>query len=81
MISFFVDSQVLNAGIVSIEINENVKSKRIPHENVSFLTTTCDKSTLLRVDERIDWLLVNVESLIIFVIQVFDIMNMDETVD
>lgn len=81
MIALLVESQILNTGVMSIKVGEHTKCKGVPHKDVPLFTTACNEPTFLRVDKRVDWLLVDVEGLLIFVLKLFDVMDMDKTVD
>ena len=58
-----------------------MESEGVPHKNVPFLSTTSNKSALLRVNERIDRFLMNIECFVVLVLKFIDFMDMDETVD
>ena len=65
---------------MSIQVAQHTDSERIPHQNVSLFSTTGNKPMLGRVDEGVDTLLVEVECLTVFVLELFDVVNVDHTV-
>jgi hypothetical protein len=66
---------------MSIHIVEHTKCEGIPHNNVAFLSTTCDESMFARVNEGIHTLLVKIERFVLFVSQFFDVVNVNESIE
>jgi hypothetical protein len=60
-------------------MGQNAKSKRIPHDDVTFLTTRSDEPVFVRVHERIDAFLVQVECFVL-VYEFVDVVNVDQAV-
>lgn len=80
MISVLIQSEILHGCVVAIQVRESAKSEGVPHNNVSFLTATGNESVLGRVNEGVYTLLMKIEGLIILVIEVFNIMDVNLTV-
>ena len=76
----FVDRQILHRGVMALQVLERFKGKRIPHDDVTLLATTGNKAVLARVDECVDSFLMQVECLVLFVLQVLDGVDVNETV-
>ena len=80
VVSVLIDCQVLHRSIVTIEVRQSSKSKRIPHDNVTLLSATCYESVLWGVDEGVHSLLMQIEGLVLLVWQVLYVVNMYETI-
>lgn len=65
---------------MTVEITEDTQSEWIPHEDMSFLSTTGYEPVLRRINKTIDTLLMQVEGLAV-VFEVLDVVNVDESVE
>ena len=81
VMSIIVHGKILNTGVVTIEIVQNSKGKRIPKQDKSLLTTTCYETLhrCLAVYEGIDTLLVEVESQVL-ILEIFNLVNVNHTI-
>ena len=77
MASVLIQCEILDTGVVAIQVAENTQGKWIPHENMSLFAATCYKPMLGRIDETIDTFLVQVECFSV-VLEILNIVNMDE---
>jgi hypothetical protein len=66
---------------MSIHVVEYTKCEGIPHNNVAFLSTTCDESVFARVNEGVHTLLVKIERFVLLVSQLFNVVNMNESIE
>ena len=66
---------------MAIEIGQDSKCERVPHENVPFFAATSDESALLWIDEGVDWLLMDIEGLLVLVFEIFDVVDMNKWVN
>jgi hypothetical protein len=65
---------------MTIHIVKYTKGEGVPHNNMALLAATRDESMLARVNEGIDSLLMKIERFVLFVSELLNIMNVDETV-
>lgn len=80
VVAVLVDCQVLDGSVMSIQVRERAQGEGVPHDNVSFLSTTRDETVLARVNERVDTLLMKVETFVLLVLEFFHLMNVDHAV-
>ena len=80
VVSVLVNCQVLHRSVMTIEIRQSSKSERVPHDNVTLLSTTSHESVLWGVDEGIHSLLMQIEGLVLLIWQVLYVVNMDEAI-
>jgi len=52
----------------------------IPHNNVSLFSARGDESMLRRVNERVNSFLMESKRLVLFKLQLFDVMDMNESI-
>lgn len=80
MVSVFVDGKVLNWSVVPVQIRECTQSKRVPHDDVPFLSTTSNESVLRGVNERVHSFLMQVEGLVLFVRKILYVVDVYEPI-
>ena len=79
MRTLLVNGKVLDRSVVTLEVLYSLARVRVPHDDVSFLATTCNKTVLMRVNECIDAFLMQVKGLL-QVRQVIDAVDVNEAV-
>ena len=79
VVSFLVDVEALDGGIVTVKVSQLLDCVRFPEDNVTLLTTASHLLVFGRVNKAIDALLVQVERFLL-VGQVGRIVHMDEAV-
>ena len=80
MVSLFVDIEVANRSVMAVKVSELLQSVRLPEDDVALFTTTGNLLVLLRVNEAIDTLLMQIKRSFLSIVEVLEFMHVDKAV-
>ena len=79
MVPLFVDVEVRDRCVMTIEVGQVLESVRLPENDVSLFSATCDESVLCGVHKTVDSFLMEIEGLSA-VLELVQIVHVDESI-